>query len=95
MKPLDTALLHEVFKKFKKIITVEDGFLQGEFGSAILEFMSEHHYTAEVKRLGIPDKFIEHGTLKELHHLCGFDADGIAEAVREMVKERVVVKVKL
>ncbi|MGB3076911.1 MAG: 1-deoxy-D-xylulose-5-phosphate synthase [Chitinophagales bacterium] len=93
VKPLDEDLLHEVFKKFKKIITVEDGAVQGGFGSAILEFMNEHHYTAHVKRLGIPDKFIEHGSLKELHHLCGFDADGIMEAVREMVKEKVVVKI--
>lgn len=94
VKPLDTSLLHEVFEKFRKIITVEDGVLQGGFGSAVLEFMSEHHYNADVKRLGIPDKFIEHGTLKELHHLCGFDAEGIAEAVREMVKDRVVARVK-
>ncbi|MBX7109525.1 MAG: 1-deoxy-D-xylulose-5-phosphate synthase [Chitinophagales bacterium] len=94
VKPLDEELLHEVFKKFKKIITVEDGAVQGGFGSAVLEFMQEHHYSAAVKRLGIPDKFIEHGSLKELHHLCGFDADGIVEAVREMVKEKVFIKVK-
>ncbi|MEO6166832.1 MAG: 1-deoxy-D-xylulose-5-phosphate synthase [Chitinophagales bacterium] len=93
VKPLDEDLLHEVFKKFRKIITVEDGAVQGGFGSAVLEFMNDNNYTAEVKRLGISDKFIEHGSLKELHHLCGFDAEGIVEAVRQMVKEKVLVKV--
>jgi 1-deoxy-D-xylulose-5-phosphate synthase len=93
VKPLDETILHEVFKKFKKIITVEDGVINGGFGSAILEFMSENNYSAGVKRLGIPDRFIEHGSPKELYHECGFDADGIINAVRELVKDRVVVRV--
>jgi 1-deoxy-D-xylulose-5-phosphate synthase len=94
LKPLDEKLLHEVFSRYKKIITVEDGVIKGGFGSAILEFMSDNNYTASVKRLGIPDKFIEQGSQKELYNECGFDADAIEEAVRDMVKERVSVKVK-
>ncbi len=91
VKPLDEELLHEVFNKYHKMITVEDGTIIGGFGSAILEFMNENNYQAEVKILGIPDKIIEHGTLKELHRECGFDAQGIAAAVREMLKEKMVV----
>ncbi len=80
-KPLDETMLHEVFKKYKKIITVEDGCIQGGVGSAVLEFMADHHYQAEVKRLGIPDKIVEHGEQLELHHESGFDASGIEQAV--------------
>lgn len=89
VKPLDEELLHEVFGKFDKIVTVEDGTIKGGFGSAILEFMAEHNYTAEVKILGIPDRIVEHGAPKELHRECGYDAQGIAEAVRELMKEKV------
>ena len=84
--PLDTELLHLVFSKFKKIITVEDGMLKGGFGSAVLEFMSDNKYSAEVKRLGIPDTFVEQGTQEELYRDCGYDAAGIESAVREMLK---------
>jgi 1-deoxy-D-xylulose-5-phosphate synthase len=83
--PLDTDALHSVFKKFKKIITVEDGILKGGFGSAIIEFMCDNHYTAEVRRLGIPDYFVEQGTQEELCHECGFDSLGIERTIREMV----------
>lgn len=85
VKPLDEDLLHEVFQQHTRIVTVEDGSIQGGFGSAILEFMAQHHYHAEVKMLGIPDRVVEHGTLKELHRECGFDADAIAQAVREVI----------
>ena len=95
VKPLDEELLHEVFAKHARIITVEDGTVKGGFGSAVLEFMAKYNYHAEVKILGIPDRIIEHGTLKELHAECGYDAAGIAEAVREMVKESVGVKVEM
>lgn len=83
VKPLDEALLHQVFKKFTKVITVEDGCLTGGFGSAMLEFMAQNNYTAQVKRLGIPDAFIEQGTQKELHKICEYDADGIAKVIQE------------
>ncbi|HLY71758.1 MAG TPA: 1-deoxy-D-xylulose-5-phosphate synthase [Puia sp.] len=92
VKPLDENLLHEVFGRFEKIITVEDGTIVGGFGSAVLEFAANHHYKVELKILGIPDAVIEHGTLKELHHECNFDAKAIAEAVREMMKDVIQVK---
>jgi len=81
VKPLDENLLHEVFQRFDKIITVEDGVIAGGFGSAVLEFMTQYGYKAKVVRLGVPDRFIEQGSLKELHHECGFDAEGIAQAI--------------
>lgn len=87
VKPLDEDLLHQVFTKFNKIVTVEDGTIVGGFGSAILEFMNTHQYKAEVKMLGIPDKLIEHGTLKELHREAGYDADAIAEAARLIMQK--------
>jgi 1-deoxy-D-xylulose-5-phosphate synthase len=85
VKPLDEELLHEVFQKFDKVITVEDGCLQGGMGSAVLEFMADHGYTAKLKRLGIPDRIVEHGEQIELHRECGFDPEGIAKTAREMV----------
>jgi 1-deoxy-D-xylulose-5-phosphate synthase len=90
-KPLDVAMLHEVFRRFDKVITVEDGTVVGGFGSAILEFMNEHNYKAEIKILGIPDRIVEHGTLKELHRECGYDAQAIKEAVLEMMKGKVTI----
>lgn len=90
-KPLDEALLHEVFKKYDKVLTIEDGTTVGGMGSAVLEFMAQHNYHATVKMLGIPDRLVEHGTLKELHRECGYDAAGIAQAVREMMKDKVTV----
>lgn len=89
VKPLDEELLHEVFAKYNKIITIEDGTIVGGFGSAILEFMNQHNYNAEVKLLGIPDKIVEHGTPKELHRECGYDAEGIVATVRELMKDKV------
>ena len=86
VKPLDEEMLHEVFKKYFKIITLEDGTVVGGFGSAVLEFMAEHHYKADVKIMGIPDKIVEHGTLKELQNEVGIDANQIAETLREMAK---------
>jgi 1-deoxy-D-xylulose-5-phosphate synthase len=86
VKPLDEALLHEIFSKYSKVITVEDGCIQGGFGSAVVEFMATHHYKAEVKMLGIPDEVIEHGEQLELHQECGFDPKGIEQAVIEMLE---------
>ncbi len=85
IKPLDEELLHEVFKKYKKIITVEDGCIQGGFGSAVLEFMADNNYSAEVKRLGIPDAIIEHGEQLELQRECNFDPEGIESAVLRLL----------
>ena len=86
VKPLDEKMLHEVFSKYSKVITVEDGTTIGGFGSAILEFMAAHQYHAEVRMLGIPDRLVEHGTLKQLHRECGYDAQGIEETAREMME---------
>ena len=83
--PLDKDVLHTVFKNFRHIITVEDGVLKGGFGSAVIEFMCDNGYSSEVRRLGIPDYFVEHGTQDELYRECGFDAEGIEIAIREMV----------
>jgi 1-deoxy-D-xylulose-5-phosphate synthase len=83
--PLDKSALHSIFKEFSHIITVEDGILKGGFGSAVLEFMCDNGYSAEVRRLGIPDYFIEHGTQDELYHECGYDEEGIEIAIREML----------
>ena len=83
-KPLDEALLHEIFEKFDHVITVEDGCLQGGIGSAILEFMVDHGYTAKVKRLGIPDRLVEHGEQHQLYAECGYDSAGIVETVRSL-----------
>ncbi len=88
-KPLDEVMLHEVFKKYQKIITVEDGTVVGGFGSAVLEFMNENGYQAQVNILGIPDRLVEHGTPKQLYQEIGIDANGIAAAVREMVNATV------
>ncbi len=85
VKPLDEAVLHEVAQRYSKIITVEDGTVVGGFGSAVLEFMAANNYTPEVKMLGIPDHIVEHGKPEELQHECGFDAEGICVAVREMM----------
>ncbi len=83
--PLDTELLHKIFEKFRYIITVEDGVIKGGFGSAIIEFMTDNGYSSEVRRLGIPDYFVEHGTQEELQRECGFDEEGIEIAIREMM----------
>ena len=91
VKPIDESILHEVFSNYTKVITVEDGTIIGGLGSAVLEFMAANGYHAEVRMLGIPDKLIEHGTLKELHRECGYDAQGIEDAVKEMMKDVVEV----
>ncbi len=81
VKPIDEIMLHEVFAKFKKIITIEDGCLMGGFGSAVIEFMADNNYTAHVLRLGVPDKFIHHGTQEELWEECGYDKKAIVVTV--------------
>lgn len=83
VKPLDEGLLHEAFKKFKAIITVEDGTAVGGFGSAVLEFASRHNYSTPVKIMGIPDSFIQHGTVEELQEQAGISSERIAKAIEE------------
>lgn len=85
VKPLDEGLLHEILGTYTKIITIEDGCIQGGFGSAVLEFMADHRYMAEVVRLGIPDRIVEHGEQIELHKECGFDPEHIYQTVINML----------
>jgi len=82
LKPLDKELLLEVGSRFKHIVTVEDGVITGGMGDAVIEFMSQHDLTPHIECLGIPDHFVEHGTVEELHHLCGFDEDGIYDHLK-------------
>lgn len=84
LAPVDEEALHSVFRKFSKIVTVEDGVLKGGLGSAVLEFMCDNGYNAEVKRLGIPDYFVEHGTQEELIRECGFDTDSLLKEIRKL-----------
>ena len=86
LKPIDEVLLHDIFKKFRRIITLEDGTITGGLGSAVVEFMSDHHYTATIIRLGIPDRFVEHGTQKELYAECGYDEAAIARNIRQLLQ---------
>lgn len=85
LKPMDEQLLHDVFTSFDFVLTVEDGSIIGGFGSAVLEFKNDNNYSSKVKRLGIPDEFIQQGSPDELYKECGFDVAGIVSAVREVV----------
>ena len=88
VKPLDEVLLHEVFGKFDQVITVEDGCIQGGMGSAVLEFMADHGYSAKVVRLGIPDTIVEHGSQPQLWAECGYDAASIEETATKMMNKK-------
>lgn len=81
LKPLDEAMLHEIGKQFKQVITIEDGALNGGMGSAVLEFMADNNYQPNISRIGIPDKFIEHGTVPELYKICGMDEESIVNKI--------------
>jgi len=92
-KPLDEKILHSIFNKFEKVITIEDGCLQGGFGSAILEFMANNNYKSSVKMLGIPDEFIHHGTQEELHKDCYYDTNAIIKSVHEILASNLISQV--
>ncbi len=83
LKPLDDKLLTEIGEKFNKIITIEDGVRMGGMGSAVLEWMSDHGYSPKIKRLGLPDDFVEHGTVDELRKICGLDNDSVRKEIEE------------
>ena len=85
VKPLDNKLLHNILQKYSKIITIEDGCVSGGFGSAVLEFISEHNYSVKVEMLGIPDRFINHGSQEELYNECSYDEKSIIKTVKKMV----------
>ncbi len=86
VKPIDETMLHEVASKFTQVITIEDGCVQGGFGTAVLEFFADNNYQLRVVRLGIPDKYVHHGTAEELQKECGFDTESIVEKVAELLK---------
>ena len=90
VKPIDEKISHTVGKNFNHVITIEDGTVFGGFGSAILEFMSENGYNLTIKRLGVPDRFVDHGTPEELHHECGFDVKGIIKTAIELVQPNIL-----
>lgn len=83
LKPIDEEILHTIFKKFDKVLTVEDGSLKGGLGSAIAEFKAQYNYQAELKSLGVPDQFVDHGKPEELQQMCGFDLNGIRKTLQE------------
>lgn len=85
LKPLDEDMLHEIGKRFRHVLTVEDGVLKGGMGSAILEFMGDNGYSPSVRRLGIADQFIQHGTIPELHQICGIDKDSIHHTIIQIL----------
>ncbi len=82
LKPIDEEILHEVGRHFTKIVTLEDGVIIGGFGSAVVEFMSDNHYAVEVKRIGLPDRFVEHGAVSKLYSVYGLDVEGIIKVVK-------------
>lgn len=86
LKPLDDALLHDICQHYDRLITLEDGAVQGGMGSAVLEWMNDHGYTQPVTRMGISDEFIEHGTVDELQHICHIDVDSIVAAINQAYK---------
>ena len=87
VKPLDMRILHEVCENYSEIITIEDGCLQGGFGSSILEFVSDNEYKINVHRLGIPDEFIHHGTQNELWNDCSIDTRAVIKKVENLMKK--------
>ena len=87
LKPLDEDMLHEVGRNFSHIVTIEDGVRMGGMGSAVLEWMEDHHYHPSISRLGLPDSFVEHGTVAELRHIVGLDAESIEKAIVQELKE--------
>lgn len=92
LKPLDNILLKSVFSRFDKIITLEDASIVGGLGSAVIEYMNDNSYKAKILRLGIPDRFVDHGTQEELYKECGFDAEGIATATRNLVVSKILTR---
>ena len=84
LKPMDENILHEVGKRFKTIVTAEDGMIAGGLGSAVLEWMADHGYTPHIIRLGVNDRFVEHGSTKELYHMLKLDKEGLCESLLQV-----------
>jgi len=90
VKPIDTEILHEVGRKYKSLITIEDGTVIGGFGSAVLEFMNQYGYKTQIKMMGVPDRFIDQGTPQDLYTECGFDVDAIVEAAKQLTNNNLL-----
>ena len=88
LKPIDTDILNEVGKKYSRIITIENGAVTGGLGSAVMEFMGDNGYTPTIRRLGLPDRFIEHGSTPELLHICNIDEETVINALRELTDSK-------
>jgi len=86
LKPIDDNILHQVGENFRKVITVEDGVTEGGLGSAVVEYMAEHNYTPTIVRLGIHDRFVEHGSTQELYHLLKLDKEGLCESLLQVLE---------
>ena len=84
LKPIDTDILTQVGKNYSRIITIENGILTGGLGTAVMEFMMENGFTPTIKRLGLPDRFIEHGSTPQLLHICNIDEDAVISALNEL-----------
>ncbi len=93
LKPIDEELLHDICRKHKQMVTVEDGTIIGGMGSAVMEFVNDHNYPVHIKRLGIPDHFIAHGSMQELYRECGFDAEGITDTVKNILQRQALLHV--
>ena len=85
LKPIDTGILEEVGKKYSRIITIENGTVTGGLGTAVMEYMMDNGYTPTIKRLGLPDRFIEHGSTPQLLHLCHIDEDAVISTLNELI----------
>jgi 1-deoxy-D-xylulose-5-phosphate synthase len=85
VKPLDKEMLNEIGKRFDKIMTIEDGIKDGGMGSIVLEYLDDNGYHPHITRIGVPDEFIQHGTVEELYHLCGMDQEGIYNAISQLL----------
>ena len=88
LKPIDESILEEVCKNYSRIITVEDGTIVGGLGSTVVEWINDHGYNTHVKRLGIPDRFISQGTVKQLHSICGIGYDEILQSILDLSNEK-------
>ena len=93
LKPIDEDMLHYICRTHKQIITVEDGAIIGGLGSAVMEFAHDHQYAVHIRRLGIPDHFVTHGTVEELYHECGYDAEGIADTAKSILQRQTLLHV--
>ncbi len=89
IKPLDKELLDEIAARFDKVVTLEESTLTGGFGSGVLEYFSEKNYKKDILRIGLPDKFVDHGTQEELHKILGIDPDGIIEKVKLFLSKKI------